>query len=225
MVVRADDAGAVREGHHVSAAAHTSGNSKNRGGCGREFEIQCGASYVVGLWMWFIYIPLPPPVQATVNDQKLTEPTPSVAWTRVLLTRYTVTWCMRKNMVYYSENQRTTYATNAIMPQAASLYYSMPYFAVACILFKIEPEGCMHHGTKRELYGAQCAKCSRHRSINQKTITELSGIYAIIKNTKHTPQQTRVMCIISVALYIAPTTKLLHCMRTVHRRLHGLGMV
>ena len=26
-------------------------------------------------------------VQATVNDQKLTEPTPSVAWTRVLLAR------------------------------------------------------------------------------------------------------------------------------------------
>ena len=34
--------------------------------------------------------PPPPPVQATVNDQKLTEPTPSVAWTSVLLTRYTV---------------------------------------------------------------------------------------------------------------------------------------
>ena len=33
-------------------------------------------------------IPPPPPplVQATVNDQKLTEPTPRVAWTRVLLT-------------------------------------------------------------------------------------------------------------------------------------------
>ena len=31
-----------------------------------------------------------PFVQATVNHQKLTEPTPSVAWTRVLLTRYTV---------------------------------------------------------------------------------------------------------------------------------------
>ena len=26
----------------------------------------------------------PPPVKATVNDQKLTEPTPSVAWTRDL---------------------------------------------------------------------------------------------------------------------------------------------
>ena len=40
-----------------------------------------------------------PLVQAAVNDQKLTEPTPSVACTRVLLTRYTVhgtcgkTWC------------------------------------------------------------------------------------------------------------------------------------
>ena len=30
--------------------------------------------------------PPPPLVQATVNDQKLTEPTPSVPWTRVLLT-------------------------------------------------------------------------------------------------------------------------------------------
>ena len=40
-----------------------------------------------------------PLVQATVNDQKLTDPTPSVAWTRVLLTRCTVRgtcpkpWC------------------------------------------------------------------------------------------------------------------------------------
>ena len=32
----------------------------------------------------------PPLVQATVDDQKLTKPTPSVAWTRVLLTHYTV---------------------------------------------------------------------------------------------------------------------------------------
>ena len=45
--------------------------------------------------------PSPPPslVQATVNDQKLTEPMARVAWTRGLRTRYTVdgpcgkTWC------------------------------------------------------------------------------------------------------------------------------------
>ena len=41
----------------------------------------------------------PPLVHATANDQKLTEPTPSVAWTGVWLTRHTVhgtwgnTWC------------------------------------------------------------------------------------------------------------------------------------
>ena len=48
----------------------------------------------------------PPPafafVQATANDQKLTEPTPSVAWTRALPTRHTVhgtcgkTWCTER---------------------------------------------------------------------------------------------------------------------------------
>jgi len=47
-----------------------------------------------------VFVPMVPPlVKAAVNDQKLTEPMPSVAWTRVLLTRYSVhgtcgnTWC------------------------------------------------------------------------------------------------------------------------------------
>ena len=45
----------------------------------------------------------PLPVQATVNDQKLTEPTPSVAWTRVLLTRRNLR--DTRDMMHYSENQ------------------------------------------------------------------------------------------------------------------------
>ena len=60
-------------------------------------------------------------VQATVNDQKLTEPTHSVAWT----TRYTVPWYMWKDMVYYCENQGAKYVTKAIMPKSASLTQSM----------------------------------------------------------------------------------------------------
>ena len=59
----------------------------------------------------------PPLVQTTVNDQRLTEPTPSVAWTRVLLKRYTVQ-C-------YSENQGARYATKAIMSNSASLTQNM----------------------------------------------------------------------------------------------------
>ena len=42
-------------------------------------------------------------------------------WKRVLLTRYTVTWYKRKDMVYSSENQGATYATEAAMPQSVSL--------------------------------------------------------------------------------------------------------
>ena len=67
----------------------------------------------------------PPPPPLSVNDRKLTEPTPSVAWTRVLLMRYTVTWYMRKDMVCSSENQGATYATQAIIPQSASLTQNM----------------------------------------------------------------------------------------------------
>ena len=53
----------------------------------------------------------PPPhfVQATVNDQKLTEPT----------------CCLDKKMVYYFENQGAKYATRAIMPKSASLKQNM----------------------------------------------------------------------------------------------------
>ena len=39
----------------------------------------------------------------------------------MLLTRHTVTWYMRKDTVYYSENQGAKYATEAIMPKSASL--------------------------------------------------------------------------------------------------------
>ena len=48
--------------------------------------------------------PPPPLVQATVNDQKLTEATPSVAWIRVLLTRRNL-HDTRVDMMYYSEDQ------------------------------------------------------------------------------------------------------------------------
>ena len=65
---------------------------------------------------------IPPPlVQAAVNDQKWTAPTPRVPWTRALLTRYTVTWYVRRDMVHHSETQGANYATKALMPQSASL--------------------------------------------------------------------------------------------------------
>ena len=44
----------------------------------------------------------PPLVQATVNNQKLTEPTPRVAWTRALLTRRNLR-DTRVDMMYYSD--------------------------------------------------------------------------------------------------------------------------
>ena len=65
-----------------------------------------------------------PPVQTTVNDQKLTEPTPSVAWTRALLTRHCAVY-MRKHMAYDSENQGAKCATKAIMPQSAAMTQNM----------------------------------------------------------------------------------------------------
>ena len=49
-----------------------------------------------------------PPVRGTVNDQKLTEPTPSVAWTRALLARYTVHGTCGKTLHSF-ENQGAHY--------------------------------------------------------------------------------------------------------------------
>ena len=63
---------------------------------------------------------LPPLVQATVNDQKLTEPTPSVGWTRVLLTHRNLR-DTRVDMMYYSENQEAKHATNALLANRAAL--------------------------------------------------------------------------------------------------------
>ena len=65
----------------------------------------------------------PPPVQATVNDHKLMEPTP--CWDKGVAYVLHCAWYMQKDMLYYSENQGAKYATKAIMPQSASLAQNM----------------------------------------------------------------------------------------------------
>ena len=71
-------------------------------------------------------LPPPPLVQATVKDQKLTEPTPSVAWTRVLLTRRNLR-DTRVDMMYYSENQEGKHATTALLANRAALTQDTKY--------------------------------------------------------------------------------------------------
>ena len=66
----------------------------------------------------------PPLVQATVNDQKLTEPTPSVAWTGALLMRRYLR-DTRVDTVYYSENQKAKYTANALLGRRAALTQNM----------------------------------------------------------------------------------------------------
>ena len=73
-----------------------------------------------------LHPPPPPLVRATVNDPNLTEPTPSVAWTRALLACHTVHGTyMWKDMAYCSENQGADNATKSIVPQSASLTQNM----------------------------------------------------------------------------------------------------
>ena len=74
-------------------------------------------------------IPTPPPpplVQATVNDQKLMEPTPSVAWTWALLTRRNLR-DTRVDMMYYSENQEAKHATNALLANRGASTQNMNF--------------------------------------------------------------------------------------------------
>ena len=67
-----------------------------------------------------IPVPTPPLVQATVNDQKLMEATPtSVAWTRVLCTRRNLR-DTRVDMVYCSEHQEAKHATDALLADSAA---------------------------------------------------------------------------------------------------------
>ena len=69
----------------------------------------------------------PPLVQATVNDQKLTEPTPSVASTRALLPRRNLRET-RVDMMCYSENQEVKHATNALLANRATLTQNMNFW-------------------------------------------------------------------------------------------------
>ena len=87
---------------------------------------------------------LPPPpllVQATVNDQKLTEPTPSVAWTRVLLTRRNLR-DTRVHLRYYSENQEVKHSTNALLANRAALTQNMNF-----LLLKTKVSGGSVHSS------------------------------------------------------------------------------
>ena len=67
----------------------------------------------------------PPLVQAKVNDQKLTEPTLSIAWTRVLLTRYSVHGTCGKTRCTILKIKGQNMLQKAIMPQSASLTQNM----------------------------------------------------------------------------------------------------
>ena len=69
--------------------------------------------------------PPPPLSKATVNDQKSTEPTRSVAWTSVLLTRYTVHGTCGRAWGTILKTQGVQYAAKAIMPKSASLTQNM----------------------------------------------------------------------------------------------------
>ena len=54
---------------------------------------------------------------------------PSVAWTRVLLTRRNL--CdTRVDMMYYSENQEVKHATNALLANRAALTQNMSFVLV-----------------------------------------------------------------------------------------------
>ena len=66
-----------------------------------------------------------PLVQAKVNDQKLTEPTLSIAWTRVLLTRYSVHGTCAKTRCTILKIKGQHMLQKAIMPQSASLTQNM----------------------------------------------------------------------------------------------------
>ena len=68
----------------------------------------------------------PPLIQATVNDQKVTEPTPNVAWTRVLLARRNLR-DTRVDMMYCSENQEAKHATNALLANRAAWTQNMNF--------------------------------------------------------------------------------------------------
>ena len=80
----------------------------------------------------------PRPVQATVNDQNLTEPAPSVAWTRVLLPRRNLR-DTRVDTTYYSENREAKHATNALLANRAALTQKMNFE-----LLKTKASGSTH---------------------------------------------------------------------------------
>ena len=87
---------------------------------------------------WLHPITPPPLVQAMANDQKLTEPAPSVAWTRVLLPRCNL--CdSRVDMMYYSEGQEVQHATNALLANRAALTQNMNF-----VLLKTKVSGSTH---------------------------------------------------------------------------------
>ena len=65
---------------------------------------------------------VPPPfVQATVNDQKLTEPALCVPWTRVLFTCRNLR-DTHVDMMYYSANQEVKHAANALLANRDTKY-------------------------------------------------------------------------------------------------------
>ena len=72
------------------------------------------------------HTPPPPLVQATVNDQKLRKPTPSVAWTSVLFTRRNLRDA-RVHLMYYSENQDSKHAANGLLTNRAALTPNMNF--------------------------------------------------------------------------------------------------
>ena len=80
----------------------------------------------------------PPLVQATVNDQSLTEPTPGVAWTRVLLPPRNLR-DTRVDMMYYSQNQEVKHATHALLANRAALTQNMNF-----VLLKSKVSGSTH---------------------------------------------------------------------------------
>jgi hypothetical protein len=73
-----------------------------------------------------------------VNDQKLTVPTPGVAWTRVLLTLRNLV-DTRVDMMYFSENQEVKHATNALLANRAALTQNMNF-----VLLKTKVSGSTH---------------------------------------------------------------------------------
>ena len=90
-------------GHGQSCSGRIGGGAENGDRCG----VQTSCT-------------LPPLVQATVNDEKLTGPTPSVAWTRVLFVCCNLR-DTRVDMMYYSENQEVKHATYGPLGQQSCL--------------------------------------------------------------------------------------------------------